>query len=120
MIPWFEVVEIGVLASLVACNTWLVVRSLPAALIERQKRVEGVVEAFRTEVQTITAQGAEQRVAGERLAQEVSTYLDQIERKRSSTAASASRMASAQPPAINVAQMSRADQIAYLRRSNGG
>ena len=109
------------LASLVACTAWLTIRSLPQALIERQKRIEAVVEQFRTEVQSIAAERAEQRVAGERLAEEVSTYLEQIERKRSSTAASASRIAGVQnqqPP--NLATLSRSDQIDYMRRNSGG
>lgn len=119
-----EIFEIVMIFSLAACTGWLVTRSLPQALIERQKRVEGVVEQFRTELQSIVAQGAEQKVAGERLAEEVSTYLDQIERKRSSTTAAASRIAAASPQSVpqpvNVAALSRNDQIAYARRMSQG
>ena len=94
-----DVAVLVAISSLVACNWWLIARSLPQALIERQKRVETLVEQFRTEVQSIAAERAEQRVQGERLAEEISTYLEQIERKRSSTAASASRWAPASPTA---------------------
>ena len=117
-----EVVILVSLASLTACTVWLAVRSLPQALIERQKRVEAIVEQFRTEVQSIGAERAEQRVQGERLAEEVSTYLDQIERKRSSTAASASRLAAVQTQfqQPDIASLSRADQIDHMRRNSGG
>jgi len=121
LLTLLDIVVLMLLASLGACTWWLVVRSLPQALIERQKRVETLVEQFRTEVQSIGAERAEQRVQGERLAEEVSTYLEQIERKRSSTAASASRIAGVQnqrPP--DLASMTRADQIAHLRRMSGG
>lgn len=116
-----DVLVLVSIASLLVCNGWLLRRSLPQLLIERQKRIEADIEGFRTEVQSIAAERAEQRVQGERLAEEVSTYLEQIERKRSSTAASASRIAGVQrqqPP--DLANMTRADQIAHLRRMSGG
>lgn len=119
-----ELFEIGMILALAACTVWLGVRSLPQALIERQKRVEGVVEQFRTELQSFVADRAAWQAQGERLAEEVSTYLDQIERKRSSTAAAASRLAATNPnlvPApVNAASMSRAEQINYMRRQAAG
>ena len=51
----------------------------------------------------------------ERLAEEVHGYLDQVERKRASTAASASRLKGNGPEAVNVGQLSRAEQIAWAR-----
>jgi hypothetical protein len=122
LLPVLEVLEIVAIAALTACTVWLGVRSLPQALIERQKRVESAVATFRTELETITGERAAWKAQGERLAEEVSTYLEQIERKRSSTAAAASRIAGAQataaPPDIN--SMSRAEQIAYCRQTMGG
>jgi len=119
MLSLFQVLELVAFSSLAACAVWFARRSLPAALIERQKRIEAVVERFRTDLEAVVAQRTEQKLQGERLAEEVSTYLDQIERKRSSPTAAASRIAAKMPQPINVGAMSRHEQIEYLRRQTG-
>jgi len=118
-VPVLEVVEIVGLLALAACTGWLALRSLPAGLRSRQDHVEEVTAGLSVEVQAIVAERATWRAQGERLAEEVSTYLEQIERKRSSTAAAASRLKKkeevGQAP-IDAANMSRSDQIALARR----
>lgn len=120
-LPILEVLELVSLAALVACTVWLALRSMPAGLLARQKRVEEVAARVTVEVESIVAERATWKAQGERLAEEVSTYLDQIERKRSSTAAAASRLKANQelaaPPRVE--SMSRVDQIAHARRVMG-
>ncbi len=122
LISLLEVFELIALASLGACTVWLAVRSLPQALIERQKRVEAIVATLSTRVAEFADERVALKVQYTALGEEVENYLGQIERKRSSTAAAASRIAGVQalagPP--NVASMSRSDQIAHLRRQTGG
>ena len=121
-IPLLEVIELVVLASLVACTVWLARRSLPAGVLLRQKRVEELVAGCTIEVEAIVQERAVWKVQGERLAEEVSGYLDQIDRKRASTTAAASRMKSASEAnarPTNLAAMSRTDQIAYARSHFG-
>lgn len=116
LISLLEVFELVALASLAACTVWLVFRSQPAALDARQKRVETISAALATKVDGIVDERAIWKVQGERLAEEVHTYLEQIERKRSSTAASASRIAGVQAAAApDISSMSRNEQIALAR-----
>lgn len=120
LIPVLEVFELIALAILASCTVWLVVRSMPATLETRQKRIEAISAELASKVAEIIDERAAWKLQGERLAEEVSTYLDQIERKRSSTAASASRIAAAKPAApADVSSMSRAQQIAHVRRALG-
>jgi len=119
LLPLLEVVEIAVILALAACTGWLALRSLPAGLRSRQNHVEEVTAGLSVEVQAIVAERATWRAQGERLAEEVSTYLEQIERKRSSTAAAASRLKKKEENGQatgDPANMSRADQIALARR----
>lgn len=120
LLPILEVFELVALVGLAACTVWLALRSFPAALQSRQKRVENIVEGLRTELAQIVDQRTAWKAQGERLAEEVSTYLDQIERKRASTAASASRLKRSQTEnaePIQPNQMSRGEQLEYARRS---
>jgi len=120
LISALEVFELIALASLAACTVWLLFRSYPSALDGRQKRVEAISAELASQVAAIVDERAVWKLQGERLAQEVSTYLDQIERKRSSTAASASRIKGAQLEAApDIASMTRNEQIALARRSIG-
>jgi len=120
-LPILEVLELVSLVALAACTVWLARRSLPAGLLLRQKRVEELVAGCGIEVESIVQERAAWKAQGERLAEEVSTYLDQIERKRASTTAAASRIAAVkgngEPP--NVDTMSRPQQIAYARKVFG-
>jgi len=118
LISLLEVFELVALASLAACTLWLVVRSYPSALDGRQKRVEAISAELASKVAEIIAERAVWKLQGERLAEEVETYLGQIERKRSSTAASASRIAAVQPE-VKLENMSRNEQIAMARRAMG-
>ena len=103
-----------------ACTGWLTLRSLPAGLEARQKRLETIVAGYKTDLAAIADERTAWRVQGERLAEEVSTLLDQVERKRSSTAASASRIkAAAEPEPVSPENMSRADQILWARHMAG-
>jgi len=123
LLPLLEVFELVVLASLVACTLWLARRSLPAGVLLRQKRVEELVAGCTVEVEAIVQERAVWKVQGERLAEEVSGYLDQIDRKRASTTAAASRMKSAgeaNAARPNIGALSRTDQIAYARQHFGG
>jgi len=117
-LPILEVLELVALGSLVACAVWFARRSLPAGLLARQKRVEELVAGAQVEVEAIVQERASWKAQGERLAEEVSTYLDQIERKRASTTAAASRIASAkdQGRAPDLSGMSRHDQVSYARK----
>jgi len=118
-VPVLEVIEIVGLLALAACTGWLALRSLPAGLRSRQDHVEEVTAGLSVEVQAIVAERATWRAQGERLAEEVSTYLEQIERKRSSTAAAASRLKKKEEigqTSGDPAQMNRAEQIALARR----
>ncbi len=121
LIPLLEVFELVVLAALAAGTVWLVVRSLPATLEARQKHIETVVAGFSTRLTEIIDERAVWKLQGERLAEEVETYLGQIERKRASTAASASRIAGTQPAAqVPIEKMPRSDQLKWARRQNSG
>jgi len=122
LIPLLEVFELVILASLVACTVWLARRSLPAGVLLRQKRVEELVAGCTVEVEAIVQERAVWKVQGERLAEEVSGYLDQIDRKRASTTAAASRMKSAQEATngpVDFGSMSRTDQVSYARKHFG-
>jgi hypothetical protein len=121
-LPILDVRVIVSLLGLGACTVWLALRSQPAALTSRQKRVEDVVAGFGVELETISSERATWKVQGEKLAEEVSTYLDQIERKRASTAASASRIAAVtgKNGAEDVGSMSRQEQLNYVRSKFGG
>ena len=115
-----EVFELVALAFLGLGMVWLMVRSMPATLETRQRHMEGVVSSFDTRLTEIVDERAVWKLQGERLASEVETYLGQIERKRASTAASASRMAGAQnPQPVSIDKMSRGEQIAMARRRSG-
>ena len=115
-----EVFELVALSFLGLGMVWLMVRSLPATLEGRQKRIEGIVSGFDTRLTEIVEAGAAQRVQFQTIAQEVETYLGQIERKRASTAASASRIAGTQNPApVSIDKMSRAEQISMARKRMG-
>jgi len=122
LLTGFELTVLVALASLGACTAWLLLRSMPATLEARQKRVEAVVAALGTRVAEFSDERVALKVQYTALGEEVENYLGQIERKRSSTAAAASRIAGVQalagPP--NLASMSRSDQIAHLRRQSGG
>lgn len=120
LISVLEVFELVCLAGLTACTVWLVRRSLPATLETRQKRIETVVADFGAQLAAIGDERALWKVQGERLAEEVETYLGQIERKRSSIAASASRIdrAPAAGQAVKPSDLSRADQLAWARSQN--
>lgn len=121
LIPLLEVVELVLIAALLACTAWLFVRSLPAGLDFRQKRIEAISAELSSQVAAIVDERAVWKAQGERLAEEVSTYLEQIERKRSSTAAAASRIAAVQTRAApDIGSMSRAQQIAHCRDVMGG
>jgi len=117
MLPALEVFEIVSLVALAACAVWLTRRSMPARLEFRQKRIEGIVAEFDARVTEIVEAGAAQRVQFQSMAQEVETYLGQIERKRASTAASASRLSASAEP-VKVENLSRADQLAWARRQS--
>jgi len=120
LIPLLEVIELVAIFFLAAGTIWLFVRSLPAALESRQKRVEQLVAQFHTDLAQISDERALWKVQGERLAEEVEGYLGQIERKRASTAASASRISTTQAgPQIPIDKMPRADQLAWARRQAG-
>jgi len=117
-LPILEVIELVAIASLVACTVWFARRSLPAGLLARQKRVEELVAGAHIEVEAIVQERAAWKAQGERLAEEVSTYLEQIERKRASTTAAASRIKAAQDTgaAPDLNSMSRVDQVSYARK----
>lgn len=118
LISVLEVFELVALATLAACTVWLLTRSMPVALESRQKRVEEIAAKSAASVAEIVDERAVWKAQGERLAAEVEAYLDQIERKRRSTAASASRLTTLkEPPKLET--MSRAEQIA-LARSRAG
>jgi len=120
-VPLLEVFELVVLAALAGGTVWLVVRSLPATLEARQKHLETVVAGFSARLTEIVDERAVWKLQGERLAEEVETYLGQIERKRASTAASASRIAGTQAAApVDVSKMPRADQLRWARQQNSG
>ena len=112
-----EIFELVMIFSLAACTAWLARRSMPATLEARQRRIEAIPAEVSAKLAEIMDERALWKVQGERLAEEVHGYLDQIERKRSSTAASASRISAAQPAQVRVEDMSRAQQIAYARRN---
>ncbi len=115
------VAEIVVFLSLAGCTVWLASRSLPAGLDARQKRIEAISAELSSQVAAIVDERAAWKAQGERLAEEVSTYLEQIERKRSSTAAAASRIAAVREPGPpDIGSMSRAEQIAHVRSVMGG
>lgn len=120
-LPILEVIELVTLAALVACAVWFARRSLPAGLLLRQKRTEELVAGCQVEVEAVVAERASWKAQGERLAEEVSTYLDQIERKRASTTAAASRIQAAKEVGAtpDVGGMSRVDQVAYARKYFG-
>lgn len=118
-VPVLEVIEIVGLLALAACTLWLALRSLPAGLISRQRHIEEVTAGLSVEVQAVVAERATWKAQGERLAEEVSGYLDQVERKRSSIAASASRLKAKDGEGVKVDSLSRVDQIALARRQLG-
>jgi len=118
------VVSIIAILALAACTVWLTIKSLPAGLESRQKRFEAKVADLATRVAEIVDERSVWKAQGERLAEEVSGYLEQIERKRSSTAAAASRIAGRQPQLQqerpNLGTMTRSEQIAHARAQLGG
>ena len=120
LVPLLEVFELVVLATLTAGTVWLMVRSMPASLEARQKRIEAISAQLASKVGEIVDERAAWRLQGERLAEEVEGYLGQIERKRASTAASASRIAGGAAPPVAVDKMPRADQLAWARRQSAG
>jgi hypothetical protein len=122
LIPLIDVLEIVAIAALAVGTVTLAVRSLPSGLIARVRRAETIVAEFKTDLAAIVDERTAWRVQGERLAEEVGTMLDQVERKRSSTAAAASRMklAGEHAAAPRIEDMSRAQQIQHARRSMGG
>ncbi len=114
-----EVLELVAIVALGA-GAWLLhTRTAPAQLERRQKRVEGLVADFGAQLDAIISQRAAWKAQGEALVEEVSTYFDRIERKRASTAASASKVAAAAAPQ-NVNELPRGQQIALARRHIGG
>jgi len=120
LISVLEVFELVSIATLAACTVWLIVRSMPATLEARQKRIEGISAELASKVAEVEADRTLWKLQSERLATEVETYLGQIERKRASTAASASRMAPAgNAKPVSIDKMSRADQIAMARQRAG-
>ncbi len=113
-----EIVELVAILALGA-GAWLLhTRTAPAALERRQKRVESQVVEFGTQVDSIVAQRATWKAQGEALVEEVETYFERIEKKRASTAASASRAAQAAAP-VDVSALPRGQQIAIARRASG-
>lgn len=119
LISMLEVFELVAISGLIGCTVYLFRASLPATLESRQKRLEAISAELSARVVEVVDERAVWKAQGERLAEEVSTYLDQIERKRRSTAASASRVTAAQEPQIKVEDLSRAEQIAHCRRLAG-
>ncbi len=111
----FELVVIGLVG---AGAWWLYTRSAPATLERRQKRVENQLVEFGTQLDAIVAQRASWKAQGEALVEEVSTYFDRIERKRASTAASASKVAAAAGP-VDVTKLPRGVQIQMARQKTG-
>ncbi len=120
-LPVLDVAVLVTLVSLVASTAWLAVRSVPAGLLARQKRVEEIAAGVQVQVEEITSDRATWKAQGERLAEEVSGYLDQIERKRASTTAAASRLKGLKDAngGLKVEEMSRAQQIARCRQLAG-
>jgi len=110
-----EIFEIVAICLLVACTAWLVRRSMPATLEFRQKRIEAISAELASKVGEIVDERAVWKLQGERLAEEVEGFLGQIERKRASTAASASRIDKGGAAQVKPADLSRADQLAWAR-----
>lgn len=116
LISALEVFELVAIAALAGCTAFLFRRSMPATLESRQKRIEAISAELSSRVVEIVDERAVWKAQGERLAEEVSGYLDQIERKRRSTAASASRIQADTEP-VEVSKLPRAQQIAMARRA---
>lgn len=119
LISVLEVFELVAISTLAVCTVWLITRSLPATLEARQKRIEAISAELASKVAEVVEDRTLWKLQSERLATEVETYLGQIERKRASTAASASRLAPQNAKPVSIDKMSRADQIAMARQRAG-
>ncbi len=121
MLPWLEVVEVGGLVVLAACTIMLAVRSAPAQLERRCKAVERTCAALGSQVDETVALRATWKADLETIAGSEEDYFGRIEKKRASTAASASRIKRAE--AVNDApapeSLGRADQISWARQQLG-
>lgn len=123
-LPLVEVVELVAIVALAACTIWFWRRTTPAALERRQINVERTIAALGAEVDQTTALRATWKADVEGLAATVEDYFGRIEKKRASTAASASRaeraLAANAGGVGDVTSLSRSDQIAWARRATVG
>jgi len=114
-----ELLELSAILGFGVGGVLLYRRSAPATLERRQKRVESTCVELGGQLDEISAQRAAWKAQGEALTTEVETYFDRIERKRASTAASASKISAGSAP-VNVNSLPREQQLAWARGRLGG
>lgn len=119
LLPWLEVVELVLIAALVACTVLYWLRTSPVALERRQRHVESTVAGLGTQVDEIASQRAVWKAQGEALVEELQGYFERIERKRASAASAATRAERALENGPQGREMTRVEQIEDARARFG-